>query len=85
MNFSLAPDVSMADTGQSMILLDERSGRYWQLNATGAVVVRLLLRGDSVQEVVAELGRRHPGAVRRIAADVAELMHSLKQARVVLT
>lgn len=28
-----------------MVLLNERTGRYWQLNATGAAVVPALLDG----------------------------------------
>ncbi|MEU3165975.1 lasso peptide biosynthesis PqqD family chaperone [Streptosporangium sp. NPDC006930] len=83
MSFSLAPHVSMTDMGQSLVLLNERSGGYWLLNATGAVVVRLLLQGVSVPEVVAQLGRSHPASVHRIPTDVEKLLVSLREARVV--
>ncbi len=47
MTFALVPGVSVADTENGTVLLDERSGRYWMLNRTGAVVLRCLLDGES--------------------------------------
>lgn len=36
----LRPDVSVTSTAAGIVLLDERSGRYWQLNRSGSVVLR---------------------------------------------
>ncbi|USA02001.1 hypothetical protein NCG97_17145 [Streptomyces lydicamycinicus] len=33
------------DTDDGTVLLNERTGRYWQLNATGGQVLRQLLDG----------------------------------------
>ncbi|MFI1015791.1 PqqD family peptide modification chaperone [Streptomyces sp. NPDC020965] len=38
-----------------MVLLDERSGRDWQLNPTGALILRTLLDGNTADDVVRRL------------------------------
>jgi hypothetical protein len=43
MTVRLRADMSATDTDDGPVLLDERVGRYWQLNRTGAFVLRLLL------------------------------------------
>jgi hypothetical protein len=83
MTFALAPHVSVTETDNGMVLLDERAGRYWQLNATGATVVRLLLDGGTVQQAIGVLCALHPLPRERVAADVDALMHSLHVAQVV--
>ncbi|MBC3844429.1 PqqD family protein [Streptacidiphilus sp. 4-A2] len=47
---SLRPHVTATPSGRGMILLDTRSGKYWQLNDTGALVLRNLLRGATPAE-----------------------------------
>ncbi|PRX98043.1 lasso peptide biosynthesis PqqD family chaperone [Allonocardiopsis opalescens] len=79
----LAPDVTLTVTERGMVLLDERSGRYWTLNATGATVVRMLLDGETVDDALAALRDRHPSAADRIAADVERFLASLRDAKVV--
>lgn len=41
----LCAHVTACATEDGMVLLDERIGRYWQLNITGAAVVAALLDG----------------------------------------
>ena len=43
MPLRLRPDVSAASTATGIVLLDERSGRYWQLNRSGSAALRTLL------------------------------------------
>ncbi|NYI07610.1 lasso peptide biosynthesis PqqD family chaperone [Allostreptomyces psammosilenae] len=81
--FALRPHVSATDTEHGMVLLDERTGRYWQLNATGATVVRLLLGGHGVPDAVTALTTAHPEAAERVADDVEALLRALREARVV--
>ncbi|AOS62357.1 lasso peptide biosynthesis PqqD family chaperone [Actinoalloteichus hymeniacidonis] len=83
MTFTLAPDVSLTDVGDSMVLLDEKGGRYWQLNATGAMVLRRLLAGAQVAEIVETLSERHPAAADRVASDVEAIIEALRAAKVV--
>jgi Coenzyme PQQ synthesis protein D (PqqD) len=83
MTFALLPHVSVSETDDGMVLLDEKTGRYWQLNGTGGTVLRLLLDGRTRDEVVTELSSAYPGAGERISADVTALLDGLRDARVV--
>lgn len=73
-------DVSTARTDYGTVLLDRRSGQYWELNPTGTLVVRTLMEGgeeaDAVDAVVAEFAVGHAQA----AADVAALIAQLREA-----
>ncbi|MGH3771935.1 MAG: lasso peptide biosynthesis PqqD family chaperone [Pseudonocardiaceae bacterium] len=80
MTVRLRAEVSTADTDDGMVLLDERAGRYWRLNATGARVLRLLLEGATPQHVAQSLADRHAVSTERVAADVAALLDRLRTA-----
>ena len=83
MTLQLRADVSTADTDDGVVLLDERAGRYWQLNPTGALVLRLLLDGTAPHEVAQTLADRHPVSTEQAAADVAALLERLHTAGLV--
>ncbi|CAL9325127.1 lasso peptide biosynthesis PqqD family chaperone [Streptomyces sp. SudanB182_2057] len=81
MSVSLAAYVTAVDTdGGAMVLLDERTGKYRQLNPTGALVLRLLLRGATAEDAAAALAERYPQAVARAGEDVARLVEALRRA-----
>ncbi|MFE2499989.1 lasso peptide biosynthesis PqqD family chaperone [Streptomyces scopuliridis] len=83
MTFALAPEVSVTDTEHGTVLLNERTGRYWLLNGTGALVLRALLDGTSPQDIVAGLCQRFPDAKSAQAEqDVDNLLHALRAAKV---
>jgi PqqD family protein of HPr-rel-A system len=84
MSLTLQPDVLATPVGDGLVLLDRRSGRYWQLNATAATILDVLAGGSSVHEAAEELGRRYPVSAERAAADIAALMHDLRGAGLVL-
>ncbi|GAB2592519.1 hypothetical protein GCM10027168_26930 [Streptomyces capparidis] len=84
MTYHLGPDVSATDTEEGLVLLDQRTGRYWQLNPSGAAVLRLVLAGNSPREAAEELVRRAPAAAPRAEADVAALLNALRAARLVV-
>lgn len=83
MTFALPPDVTATDVPDGVVLLDERDGRYWQLNRTGAATLRLLLDGKSPDEVAVELTRSRPEAAGRAGTDVERLVSALVDARLV--
>ncbi|MGQ0716808.1 MAG: lasso peptide biosynthesis PqqD family chaperone [Pseudonocardiales bacterium] len=85
MTVQLQTDVSTADTDDGVVLLDERAGRYWQLNPTGALVLRLLLDGVTPHEVAQTLADRHAVSTARAAADVTALLERLRTAGLVAT
>ncbi|HLL34834.1 MAG TPA: lasso peptide biosynthesis PqqD family chaperone [Streptomyces sp.] len=81
MSVSLPSHVTVADTdGGAMVLLDEHTGKYWQLNPTGALVLRLLLRGATAEDAAAALAARHPQAGAGAGEDVARLVEALRHA-----
>jgi hypothetical protein len=83
MTLHLRADVTTTDTDDGMVLLDERLGRYWQLNLTGAFVVQLLLDGATVHQVGQILAERYPVSIEQAFADVTALLARLRTARLV--
>ncbi|MEU7105774.1 lasso peptide biosynthesis PqqD family chaperone [Streptomyces stramineus] len=85
MTLALRKDVSATATDEGMVLLDETSGRYWQLNGTAARILRALLDGATPPQVAAALTARHPDlAPERANGDVTTLITTLTEARLVV-
>jgi hypothetical protein len=80
---SLASHVTSTETNTGMVLLDERSGRYWQLNDTGALVLRCLLAGGTVASAASALRERFSGTPEVATADVEKLVDALRAAKMV--
>lgn len=80
MSMRLRTDVSTTETGNGAVLLDERAGRYWQLNPTGARVLRLLLNGAATHQIAQALAEGHPVSTEQAAADVAAFLQHLRTA-----
>jgi Coenzyme PQQ synthesis protein D (PqqD) len=80
MSLRFRADVSTADTEYGTVLLDERSGRYWQLNPTGALVVRTLLEGGTFEQAAEALTERFQVEQRQALQDVSALVESMHAA-----
>jgi hypothetical protein len=79
----LRADVSACPTDDGMVLLDERTGRYWQLNNTGAAVLHALLDGATPEQITDRLAAARPVTRQRAAADVTALLVALTRAKLV--
>lgn len=79
----LRPDVSTTPTGDGMVLLDERSGRYFHLNGSGAEITRMLLGGSDAADAARRLAERYALSPERAAADVDGLIAALEGAGLV--
>jgi hypothetical protein len=79
----ISKSVILTETDDGMVLLDQRIGRYWQLNSTGAVVLRTLDQGGTVQQAITELTTERPEASERIESDVRTFLETLRQAGVI--
>ncbi|WP_405750263.1 lasso peptide biosynthesis PqqD family chaperone [Streptomyces sp. NBC_00012] len=80
----LRTDVACCPTDDGMVLLDERDGRYWQLNATGATVLQALLDGAGLEQIADRLSVTRPVPRGRAAADVTALLEHLTRCGLVV-
>jgi Coenzyme PQQ synthesis protein D (PqqD) len=79
MPLRLRDGVSAADTDYGITLLDEDSGQYWNLNPTGALVLRTLMDGGSSDQAVQHLTEQYdvdPETARRDVDDLLGGLHS---------
>ncbi|MCB5182191.1 lasso peptide biosynthesis PqqD family chaperone [Streptomyces antimicrobicus] len=76
--------LSVADTEYGSVLLDARSGEYWQLNPSAAVVARTLLDGGGSAEAATRLTEAFDVDGARAAADVEALLAAMRAAGVVI-
>lgn len=72
MALKLGKNICTAETEYGTVLLDQRSGHYWELNPTGTLVVRTLLEGgteaDAVDAIVAEFAVERTQAAKDVTA-----------------
>ena len=83
MTLKLRDGVSTADTDYGLALLDEDSGQYWNLNPTGALVLRTLLAGGTTTQVVQELMEQYAVDAETASQDVEDLLGELHSAGLV--
>ncbi|MBN3932578.1 lasso peptide biosynthesis PqqD family chaperone [Streptomyces verrucosisporus] len=76
----LRQGVAMTTTEYGAVLLDERSGSYWQLNECGAIVVDALAQGRGREAAVERLLEEYDVGRAEAEADVAELTGRLVEA-----
>jgi hypothetical protein len=82
--FRLRDDVSLVATDDGAVLLDQRAGRYWQLNGTGYATLRALLDGRTPEESARHLVDTHEVSMERATADVVALVRLLSEAKLVM-
>ncbi|MBD0669934.1 lasso peptide biosynthesis PqqD family chaperone [Kitasatospora sp. NPDC091335] len=83
MAVQLIPHVTLTPTEDGAVVLDERDGRYFQLNRTGLHILRSLLDGRTAEEIAADLSNLHPVTATQAQADVDRLHESLRTAGLV--
>ena len=83
MTLKLRDGVSTADTDYGLMLLDEDSGLYWNLNPTAAAVLRALLAGGTAEQAVQELAGEYAVGADTASRDVQDLISDLHSAGLV--
>jgi hypothetical protein len=83
MTLKLRDGVSTADTDYGIAVLDEDSGEYWNLNPTGALVLRTLLEGGTSTDAVQALIERYDIDTGSAMRDVQDLLGELHSAGLV--
>jgi hypothetical protein len=83
MTLKLRDGVSTADTDYGIALLDEDSGDYWNLNPTGALVLRTLLEGGTPADAAQALAESYDVDAGTASRDVQDLLGGLHSAGLV--
>ena len=83
MTLKLRDGVSTADTDYGIALLDGDSGEYWNLNPTGALVLRTLLEGGTSTDAEQALVERYDVDTDSASRDVQDLLGDLRSAGLV--
>jgi hypothetical protein len=78
MTLKLRDGVSVADTDYGMALLDEDSGKYWNLNPTAALALRTLLDGGTTAQAAKELTEQYAVDADTANKDVEDLLVELR-------
>ncbi|AZM51463.1 lasso peptide biosynthesis PqqD family chaperone [Streptomyces sp. WAC 01529] len=83
MALQFGPDVSTTETDYGTVLLDQRSGNYWELNPTGSLVVKTLLDGGEEAAAIDALICEFDIDRARAQQDVTTLVRELRDAGLV--
>jgi hypothetical protein len=78
MTVHLAKYVITTKTDDGMVLLDQRSGRCWQVNETGALALGTLLDGAGAEGAAQALVAEYEVSSGRAREDVLALVESLR-------
>lgn len=82
-NVTLRGGVMMAETEYGLALLDEKSGEYWTLNPTAALVLETLLAGRGPDDAVQALTERYDVSAGLAQEDVDRILTELRSAGLV--
>ncbi|MGW0515728.1 lasso peptide biosynthesis PqqD family chaperone [Crossiella sp. NPDC003009] len=74
---SLRQDVSTVEVEDGMVLLDERTGRYYQLNNSGALVLTVLMEGGGEQDAAEALTQCYEVPPERARQDAGAVLAQL--------
>jgi hypothetical protein len=80
---TLYEHVTVAETDYGAVLLDQKTGRYWQLNPTAALIIDTLLAGGSDDAAARAVASRFDVDEQRVREDIAELLERMTAAGVV--
>ncbi|MGH3748272.1 MAG: lasso peptide biosynthesis PqqD family chaperone [Micromonosporaceae bacterium] len=81
MSLRLRAHVLLTETDDGAVLLDEKTGRYWQLNRSGSLILKTLLDGGAPEQAAAAVAARYPVDEARALDDVRGLLSTLHSAR----
>ncbi|MBL7490376.1 lasso peptide biosynthesis PqqD family chaperone [Frankia sp. AgB1.9] len=81
---TLNRSVVSTETDYGTALLDERSGRYWTLNPTAALALRVLLDGGDPPQAARALLDQYDVAPATARADVDKLVDDLQSAGLII-
>lgn len=83
MTLRLHPGTVTADTDDGTVLLNQRNGGYWQLNATGSYALDRLLDGHPLDRVAQEFATAYGMTPAQTRAELTSLTAHLRAAGLV--
>lgn len=83
MAITLRDRVSVVDTDYGAVLLDVKTGVYWELNSSGAVALKALLACADVDAATAEVTAQFDVDQQTATGDVRALLAELRSAGLV--
>ncbi|MET0134110.1 MAG: lasso peptide biosynthesis PqqD family chaperone [Kibdelosporangium sp.] len=83
MAITLRDRVSVVDTDYGVVLLDVRTGVYWELNSSGAVALKALLACADIGAATAEVTAQFDVDQQTATGDVRALLAELRSAGLV--
>jgi hypothetical protein len=75
--------VSLTETDEGAVLLNEKTGKYWQLNRSGAHALRELLAGDTIEGIGREWSTNYKMEFDKVTRHLADLVEQLREAKLV--
>ncbi len=85
MTVKLRTGILLVDTDYGIAVLDEHSGQYFNLNPTGALVLRTLLDGGTREQAAQELSTKYAVDLATAGEDVTALLADLRSARLLVS
>jgi hypothetical protein len=79
----LRAGVLLQKLGQDLVLMDVQSGHYFELNATGAAMLELMLAGADQTHVISAISARFDAPESRIGEDLAALQSQLQAQKLI--
>ncbi|MBW4718143.1 lasso peptide biosynthesis PqqD family chaperone [Saccharothrix obliqua] len=83
MNLRLGADTVGTEAEDGMVLLNQRTGAYWQLNQMGAHTLERLLAGRTESEVADEFAAVYGVDPARVRDDITAMTERLREAGLV--
>ncbi|MFE7311561.1 lasso peptide biosynthesis PqqD family chaperone [Streptomyces sp. NPDC057555] len=83
MTFRLAAHTVATDTHDGAVLLCQRTGHYWQLNATGAYALQRLLAGRTTSQVAEEFATHFGVTQAQAQEDIRAMTERLQESGLV--
>jgi hypothetical protein len=84
MTLKLRAGVFLVDTDYGIAILDENSGQYFDLNPSGALVLRTLLDGGTYEQAAQQLSTEYVVDPATASQDVTALLEEFRSAGLAL-
>ncbi|MDQ3904595.1 MAG: lasso peptide biosynthesis PqqD family chaperone [Actinomycetota bacterium] len=84
MTLKLRAGVFLVDTDYGIAILDENSGQYFDLNPSGALILRTLLDGGTYEQAAQQLSTEYVVDPATASQDVTALLEEFRSAGLAL-